>query len=211
MQPGKHEYERAIRTLRQGGIVAYPTETFYGLAVDPKNAQAIKALYTFKKRDADKPVSLLIPSRNDLPTVISSCQDSYLKLMEFFWPGPLTLVFPASKLLSPLLTCPRKTVALRVSSHPVASKLCKLWGGALTATSANISGAKPLVNASDVCEILGGKLSYVLDGGKTPGGKGSTILHCLDARRECKIIRDGVIGKSDILKKLPPHFIICKS
>lgn len=211
MKPCKHDLEQALQTLKQGGIVAYPTETFYGLAVDPENDQAIASLYALKQRERRKPLSLLIPDLEELFSVASSCPEAYVKLIDTFWPGPLTLIFPAKKSVSSALTGGETTVAVRISSHPVAMELCALWGRALTATSANVSGEPALVTAKDVYDLWGDQVSFILDGGITPGGKGSTIIRCFDKEKECRIIREGVIDLSEISRNLPPHYIICKS
>jgi L-threonylcarbamoyladenylate synthase len=211
VQPCNHDFEQALQSLKQGGIVAYPTETFYGLAVDPENDQAIAALYALKQREKRKPLSLLVSNLEQLLCVASSCSKSYEKLIDAFWPGPLTLIFPAKKHISSALTGGGTTVAVRISSHPVATELCRLWGRALTATSANVSGSEPLVSASDVRALLGDQISFILDGGTTPGGKGSTIIRCLDKKKICQIIREGAIDTLEISQNLPSHDIICKS
>lgn len=210
MQPSARDYERALQCLKYGGIVAYPTETFYGLAVDPENEQAINALYAMKKREKRKAISLIIPDITFLSSLTSSFPEAYQYLIDFFWPGPLTLIFSAKRTVSPLLTGGGKTLAIRISSHPVALKLCESWGGALTTTSANISGETPLVTAEDVREVLGDRVSCILDGGRTPGGQGSTIVHCSDDNMVCRIIRKGVIDSTQIALQLPAHYSVCK-
>lgn len=205
------DLEKAVEALRGGGIVAYPTETFYGLAVDPANEQALQALYTLKVRGRHKPLSLLIPERRHLFSIASSCPDAYGALMDAFWPGPLTLIFSAQRQILSALTAAGSTVAMRVSSHPLAQELCRCWGGALTATSANVSGMAPLVQASAVRELWGDRLSYILDGGETPGGLGSTIIQCFEQEKRCRVIREGVILTREIIHKLPPYYIVCKS
>jgi len=211
VQPSERDFEHALQCLRQGGIVAYPTETFYGLAVDPENEQAITALYALKGREEQKPISLIIQDVTQLSSLACSFPEGYKSLIDSFWPGPLTLIFPAQKHISSVLTGGGRSLAIRISSHPVARKLCESWGGALTATSANISGEAPLVSAQDIHDMFGEKLSFVLDGGLTPGGQGSTIVHCSDREKECTVIREGVISISKIALKLPSHYNICKS
>jgi len=211
VQPSKHDLEQALQSLKEGGIVAYPTETFYGLAVDPENDQAIASLYALKQREKRKPLSLIIPDLEQLFTIASSCPEAYKKMIDTFWPGPLTLIFPAKKDISSALTGGGTTVAMRISSHPVAMELCVLWGRALTATSANISGEPPLVTARDVYDLWGDQISFILDGGTAPGGKGSTIIRCFDKEKECRIIREGAIDELEISHNLPSHYIICKS
>lgn len=210
MTPCKHDFDQALKALRQGGIVAYPTETFYGLAVDSQNDEAIAALYHLKQRELHKPLSLIVPEIKTLSTFISSIPEAYHQLIDTFWPGPLTLIFPVNKKMSDILTGGGDTVAVRVSSHPVAQSLCSAWGSALTATSANMSGSRPLNTAIDVKELWGQQISYVLDGGKTKGGQGSTIIRCSDTEKKCYIEREGVINISLLKQHLPSHYIICK-
>lgn len=209
--PCEHDFEQALHALKHGGIVAYPTETFYGLAVDPENVQAIASLFELKKRDSGKPISLLVPDIEVLSSSVRSIPFPYQKLMRNFWPGPLTLIFPALSNTSSLLTGGGDTLAIRISSNPVAQHLCKLWGSPLTATSANMSGEPALVTATEVQDLWDDMVTFTLDGGKTSGGKGSTIMRCIEKDRECHILRDGVISTNTLAQALPDDYIICKS
>jgi L-threonylcarbamoyladenylate synthase len=200
MQPSLGQYKAALETLEKGGIVAYPTETFYGLAVDPWNDQAISALYTLKKRERRKPLSLLVPNETILCSYIRSFHPLYHALIESFWPGPLTLIFPAQAETSLLLRGGGDTLAIRISSHPVAQKLCSLWGGALTATSANESGQAPFEIAAQLRTLWGDRVDYVLDGGPVPGGKGSTMVEIVDD--EVRIVRNGMVAAKKIFQVL---------
>ena len=136
--PSSLDYQQALQTLKQGGIVAYPTETFYGLAVDPENDQAITALYSLKQRDPWKKFSLLVPDIKCLSSCVATISEPYQKLIDVFWPGPLTLVFPAKHTGRSPIAGGSDTLAIRISSHPVAARICSHWGGPLTATSANV-------------------------------------------------------------------------
>ncbi len=209
--PSDHAFEQALSALQEGGIVAFPTETFYGLAVDPENDQAISSLYTLKKREISKPLSLLVPNLKNLSSSVRSIPLPYKKLISVFWPGPLTLIFPAHTTTSSLLTGGGDTLAIRISSNPVAQHLCELWGKPFTATSANISGEPALVTASEVHDLWGDQVSFILDGGEAPGGKGSTIVRCVGKEYTCRILRDGVISVKKISQALPLNYIVCKS
>lgn len=209
--PCEHDFQQAISALKRGEIVAYPTETFYGLAVDPKNDQAMSSLFKLKRREVVKPISLLAPNLEVLSSSVRYIPSPYEKLFSFFWPGPLTLVFPANAVVSSLQTGVEDTLAIRISSNPVARHLCELWGAPLTATSANISGKKPFVTAGEVAELWGNKLGFILDGGEVPGGKGSTIVHCMEKEKKCYILRAGVISAKSISRVLPLYDIVCKS
>ena len=199
--PSESDYQQALLTLKQGGIVAYPTETFYGLAVDPENDLAIKSLYLLKKRSAGKKLSLLVPDLQVLFSCISSLSRPEQTLIDAFWPGPLTLVFSGKSGSFSSLTQAGDTLAIRISSHPVAAKLCSLWGRPLTATSANVSGEAAFITAEQVTKQWGREIGFILDGGRVPGGKGSTIVRCKGSG--CFILRDGVIPKKAIAQVLP--------
>lgn len=205
--PDFHAYERAVQVLQSGGIVAYPTETFYGLAVDPENAQAVSALYRLKQRESRKPLSLLVPDRLTLSRYTSDFSEACKLLSNAFWPGPLTLVVRTANPNIKGLCKEDSTLAIRISSHPVAAKFCRLWGGAITASSANISGQPALSTAAEVRKLWGEKIDYVLDGGTTPGKSPSTIVRCDGFN--CRILRHGVISFEDIRNVLPNSYNIC--
>jgi len=209
--PCEHDFQQAISALKRGEIVAYPTETFYGLAADPENAQAMNSLFKLKRREAIKPISFLVPNLDVLSSSVRYISPPYEKLFSLFWPGPLTLVFPANVAALSLQTGGNDTLAIRISSNPVARHLCELWGTTLTATSANISGEKPFVTAGEIEKLWGNKLGFILDGGEVPGGKGSTIVHCMEKKKQCHILREGAISTESISRILPLYDIVCKS
>jgi L-threonylcarbamoyladenylate synthase len=193
----ENEIIRAAEAIRKGGVVAFPTETYYGLAVDPLNGKALQKLFKIKDRPALKPVLLLIADRSQLERVTTSVPELAERLMDRFWPGPLTLVLPARPELSFLVTGNTGTVGVRLSPHPVAADLLKACGIPLTATSANRSGEAPAVTAEDVGAIFGSQIDFVLDGGKTPGKLGSTLVGFKEKNVQC--IREGCIPFQDIL------------
>ncbi len=209
--PCEHDFQQALSALKRGEIVAYPTETFYGLAVDPENPQAMNSLFNLKRREVGKPVSLLVPNLEVLSASVQYISPPYEKLCALFWPGPLTLVFPADTEMSSIQTDGSDTIAIRISSNAVARHLCELWGKALTSTSANISGEKPFVTAGQVRELWGNQLGFILDGGEAPGGEGSTIVQCVEKEKKCHLLRAGVISAESISQVLPLYDIICKS
>jgi len=206
--PGSREYELAVQALHEGGIVAYPTETYYGLAVDPANQEAVAALYRLKARESNKALTLIVPDLLTLANYSSQFPAVYTLLSKTFWPGPLTLIFDALDSCMLSLKKDDNTLAIRISSHPVANRFCTLWGGAITASSANISGEPALSSAEAVKEQWGSNLNYVLDGGITAGGKASTILRYHETC--CEIIRKGVVTEHEIRKVLPENYKICK-
>jgi len=183
--------ERAVGVLRQGGIVAFPTETYYGLAVDPFNPDALRRLFAAKKRTTQKPILTVVNSREQLAPLILDTPALFQILMDRFWPGPLTLIFQGSKYLPSLLTGHTGTIGVRWSSNLVACRLAAIFGNAVTATSANLSGCKPAVTAAECSRYFGSGIDMVIDGGTTPGGLGSTLVGI--EKGNLQLLRNGVI------------------
>ena len=177
--------ERAACLLRSGGIVAFPTETYYGLAVDPFNEPALERLFLLKARPQVKPVLVLVRDQSQIPLLAAHIPAPYHSLMQRFWPGPLTLIFPAVNALSDHLSAGTGGVGLRQSPNPVAARLLQAFGGPLTATSANRSGEASAINAQQALALFSGHEGLVLDGGATPGGAGSTVAGLYHGRLRC--------------------------
>lgn len=187
---------RAAEILAGGGIIAYPTETFYGLGADATNEKAIKKIFAVKGRNFKNPISLIIGKTEDTYTLVRDIPESAQKLMAAFWPGALTIVFQASDKIPPLLTAGSGKIGLRISSHPIALKIVQKLKKPLTATSANLSGLPECSLASEVIKQIGDKVDAILDGGKTQGGKVSTIIDVT-----CNppvILREGTISRQII-------------
>ncbi len=180
----------ALRVLEAGGVVALPTETFYGLAVDPFRKEAVERLYRLKERQRNKPLLLLIGSREDLKELVAEIPEIAERLMEVFWPGPLTLVFRASGRVPSWITAGTGTVALRLSSHPLARELPRLFGKPVTGTSANLSGAPPAETPEEI-ERYFPEIDFILDGGRTPGGLPSTLVSVVGG--ELRVLRPGAV------------------
>ncbi len=195
--------ERALQSLRRGGIVAFPTETYYGLAVDPWSCSAVARLFQIKKRQADKPLLLLIDRKEQLPAIVSTIPPEYLPLMDKYWPGPLTLVFPARREVSSQITGNTGTVGVRISPHPLAAELVRKMAQPLTATSANISGLPPARSVTDVLAMFQNSLDYIVDGGETAAGLCSTVLGLRDGR--LTVLRQGQVDLSKDLELAAPH------
>ena len=196
--------ERAVAEIRRGGIVAFPTETYYGLAVDPFNREAVSRLFAVKRRAPDKPILCLVPDREHLVRLIRTIPACYEPLMDAFWPGPLTLVFAANEEVPVILTGYSGTLGVRVSSHPLAYRLAQAYGGAITATSANYSGQPAAVSAAEVGDQLGPDVDFILDGGDTPGGLGSTLVG-LEGEHPV-LLRPGVVTVEEIRMVAGPEF-----
>ncbi len=183
--------KEAAACIREGGIVAFPTETYYGLAVDADCEKAIERLFEIKKRGLDQPLLLLVESRAALQQVVADVPEIYNTLMTMYWPGALTLIFPAKPCVSKIITGGTDTVGVRISSHPLAQQLVVEMGKAITATSANFSGMPPAVSAFDVKKIFQGSVDYILDGGSTAAGLCSTIVGINN--KKLTVIRKGQV------------------
>jgi len=174
--PEPERIGKAVAILKRGGVIAFPTETFYGLGAVAGNEKAIKQIFKIKGRDFRNPIPLIIGKKEDLLELVEDIPALAETIMNRFWPGPLTLVFRASGRVNPGLTAGTGTIGIRLSCHPIALALARALGGPITATSANRSGKQECSSAGDVLDQLGGRLDGIIDGGPTAGGPGSTIL-----------------------------------
>lgn len=188
--------DRARQIILRGGIVAFPTESFYGLAGNASDEDAIRRLFKIKIRRDNSPILVLIPSLEYLEEYVEDVPEIALRLIKRFWPGGLTLLFKAGSEISPLLTAGTGKIGVRISGHPVAAALTRAVGSPITGTSANISGQQGCVTAKEVYESLGIGVDLILDAGRTAGGKGSTILDVTVNPPE--IIREGMISHEQI-------------
>jgi len=191
--PDAATLERAADILRHGGLVAYPTDTVYGLAADPRNDEAVRKLFEAKGRKPEQSVPLLFASPQDLAYVVADVPDVALGLLREFWPGPLTIVLPKAQRFRSRAVV-GDTVAVRVPDHPVPRELARLLGGPITGTSANLTGGPEPLTADDVRSQLGDRVDLIIDGGPCPGGTPSTVVDCTveppRLRREGAISRD---------------------
>jgi L-threonylcarbamoyladenylate synthase len=185
----------AKEVLLSGGVVAFPTESFYGFAVNPMDEAAVDQLFSLKQREADQPILLLIPNVESLDKYAQEINDTARSLVKKHWPGGLTLLFRARPAISPRLTAGTGKIGLRLSSHPVATALAKSVNSAITGTSANISGRPGCTSAPEVYESFREGI-LILDGGVTAGGRGSTILDVTDDPP--RIIREGIISAQEL-------------
>ena len=189
---------QAASVVRDGGVIAFPTETFYGLGVTPWDSAAVQRLFALKGRStASSPILVLIRHRKDLESLISEISPSAELLMKACWPGPLTIVFRASSRVPSLLTAGTGTIGIRLSAAASLQWLLDAVDGPLTGTSANRSGALPAVTAQDVQASLGVDVDLVLDGGRTPGGFASTVVDT--TVMPVRLIREGALSRSAVL------------
>lgn len=184
--------------VRRGGIIAFPTETFYGLGACPFDAPAVRRIVDLKDRSLRAaPILVLIRSRADLETLVSEITPTAERLMEACWPGPLTLVFHAAAAVPSVLTAGTGTIGVRLPAHPDVQRLLEAIGGPLTGTSANRSGQPPATTAGEVERVLGGGVDAILNGGATPGGLPSTVVDTTVSPP--RLIREGRISTASLL------------
>jgi L-threonylcarbamoyladenylate synthase len=190
---------QAAAVIRAGGIVAFPTETSYGLAVDPLNPDALGRLFQAKQRPDTKPVLVLVDAMANLTRLVSHIPPRFNNLIDTFWPGPLTLIFPARYGLPDLLTGRSGTIGVRMSSNHVAQSISAKAGGAITATSANISGDAPALAIDELDESLCSQVDLIVDGGRSASTSCSTIV--TESGGQLTLVRRGCIDFSDILQR----------
>ncbi len=189
----------AVECLKKGEVVAYPTETVYGLAVDATNPKAIQKIFDLKGRSDQNPISILIPSFEFLPQYVNFFPMRTQELIDQYWPGPLTLVFEAKEKVFPeALLAGGNKIAIRVSSDPIASQLCKQFGLPITSTSANPSGKSPARSAEEVSDYFSKStvLQGCIDGGKRQSKEVSTVLDI--CAEPFQLIREGKIRASKL-------------
>lgn len=186
--------QHAADTLQNGGLVAFPTDTVYGLGALPASAEFIERLYTVKGRESTRAIAILISSPEELNDVSNSPNRIAQILAKQFWPGPITLIVPRHPNLPQVLS-PTQTIGVRIPDHDYALQLLALTGP-LGVTSANISGQDNTTTAQEVLEQLEGRIHLVIDGGKSPGKVPSTVVDCTGD--EPFILRTGPISLEDI-------------
>ena len=188
----------AVDVLKNGGLVAFPTDTVYGLAALPTRVEFIERLYTAKGRESTRAIAILLSSPNELDQVTISPSKIAKDLARRFWPGPLTLIVPRHPSLPDILS-PNPTIGVRIPDHALALKLLSATGP-LGVTSANISGKENTVTAREVIQQLDGKIHLVIDGGESPGSVPSTVVDCTTPKPV--ILRPGPINQRDIQEAL---------
>ena len=187
--------QRALEVLRRGGLVAFPTDTVYGLGALAFDGEAVESIYLAKDRPIEKAIPVLIGDLEDLEKVSNDITDLTRKLASRFWPGPLTIIVPKKPTL-PESVSATGTVGARIPDHPVARELLRV-AGPMAVTSANISGQPSPSTAQEVFDQLNGRIELIIDGGRTPGGIPSTLVDCSES--EIKVLREGPITLEQIL------------
>ena len=191
------EIEKGVKILQKGGVIAFPTDTVYGLGADAFNATAVERIYEIKNRSRHQQLPLLIADVKQLTALANPIPEIAWFLTRHFWPGGLTLVLTKSDSV-PTHLAPGPTIAVRIPNHHVCLALIQHLGNPIIGTSANISGQSPALTADEVRQQLAGKIDFALNGGKCPGSKESTVV---DITHDTPaILRQGIISSYEIDK-----------
>lgn len=192
-------FAEILSFLRSGGVIAFPTDTAYGLGADPFNEGAVRRIFELKGRPENKPILLLVSSiamaRN-----IAFLSDRALALAGRFWPGPLTMILPAQETVPALVTAGTRTIGVRWPDAAFARRLVDALGHPVTATSANRSGMPASVTAGEVCAQFGNTIDMIVDGGELPARRGSTLLDL--TATPARILREGPIPEAELAEML---------
>lgn len=194
VQNNKSSHLRAAQIVRDGGIVAFRTDTFYGLGVDPLNRDAVRKIRELKGREAAKPILLLISDLTEVDRFIPNRSKRFKAIANRFWPAPLTLVVAARAELPRELTAETETIGVRLPYDEDVRRLVRACGGALTATSANLSASPPARTAEDVATYFPKGIDLIIDGGEVTATQPSTILDLSGPK--ARLIREGAIPRA---------------
>jgi len=190
--------DRAIEILKTGGVIAFPTDTVYGLGSDAFNIEAVERIYRVKQRPRHLPLPVLLADSSQLASIVDSVSGIAQFLTRRFWPGGLTLVLPKKSSLPDIITAGSDKVAVRVPGHAVPLALIRGLGAPVIGTSANVSDEPSPVTAEEVQQQLGGQIDLIIDMGKCPGGLESTVVDVTG--RTPVILRQGIIPEQEIKK-----------
>ncbi len=195
----QQQIEKGIAILKQGGLVAFPTDTVYGLGAGAYLPQAVERVYQVKERPRNMPLPLLLADISQINEVAEPVSPLAWRLIHRFLPGALTLVVPKSKAVPDILTpINRGTIAIRIPAHPIPITLIRGLGTPIVGTSANLSGQPSPLTADEVYAQLGDRIDLIIDGGRCPGGKESTIVDVTGLAPV--ILREGAISREEIEK-----------
>ena len=194
-------WDEARTVLKRNGVIAVPTETFFGLAVNPFQEEALARLFALKDRAPGKPVLLLVDGPERLNQVAREVPGLARRLMEKFWPGPLTIIFPSLPHLPRLLTGGTGTIAVRQPRQALTCRLIAALGFPITGTSANRAGGRPGIRAEEVAREFGDHLDLILEAGPCPGGLPSTIVDVTNFPP--RLVRAGAIPAAELAEIMP--------
>ncbi|HEV2178642.1 MAG TPA: L-threonylcarbamoyladenylate synthase [Candidatus Sulfopaludibacter sp.] len=195
VERSEYALEYAVRLIHSGKVVAFPTDTFYGLGADPFNLAAVSEIFRIKRRSYDRPLPLLVSSLDQAADLTADPPAVFFSLAKRFWPGPLTIIVPASRLIPLKVTGNTGRVALRWPDFPFAVSLIRAAGRPLTGTSANLTEHPACATAQEVESQIGDTVPLILDAGATPGEMASTIV---DAGDKVRIMRHGPVSEQDL-------------
>ena len=186
------------KIINDGGIVVFPTETVYGIGTNGLDEKAVKRLYEVKKRPIEKPISLLVSNMEMVKQIAKDITEKEYKIMEQFFPGPLTIILKKKETVPDIITAGKGTVGVRMPSGEIARKLVEYANVPIAAPSANLSGEPSGTNIKNIIKSFDGKVDYFIDGGESQIGIASTIVQVIDG--ELHILREGNITKEQIEK-----------
>ena len=196
ISPRVEDFYPAIEALARGDVIVVPTETLYGLGADALNEAAVDRVLSLKGREADNPISVLVANQNMLRSLVTEIPPAAQRLMNRYWPGPLTLVLPGRNGIPKPLCNATGGIAVRISSQPIATLLVKALGRPVTATSANPSGKEPARTLQESKTYFADQIHVYVDGGTLTSKSGSTVLEVMDNR--IRIIREGEISAFEL-------------
>jgi L-threonylcarbamoyladenylate synthase len=190
----------AVQVLKGGDVIVFPTETLYGLGADALNDAAVEKVFQLKGRDPRNPIPVLVADQEMLHTLVAKIPTVAQKLLDRYWPGPLTLVLPGRKNIPKPLCNPTGGIAVRISSQPIAALLIKGLGRPLTATSANPSGKEPARTLQEAKTYFADRVELFVDGGTLTSKSGSTVVEVIEDN--VKVVREGEISASELQRFL---------
>jgi len=199
MEPAAGPVREAAEAVLRGGVIAFPTDTVYGLSCSLMDPAAVEFIYRLKKRPSHLSVIALLPEPDAVHPLVDALPEVGEALMKRFWPGPLSIIFKASSLVPLRLHGERGTIALRVPRHPLCEALLAAVGGPLVSSSANLSGQPPCVDADEIRRVFGNQLDVLLDGGPSPASLPSTVVDVSSGRVE--LVRQGAADVSAFLRR----------
>ena len=184
--------EQAISSLQHGGVIAFPTDTVYGIGASLDHPEALRRIYDLKGRSPDQPLPILIARVEMLDQLSPDVDERLADLAEQFWPGALTIVVPAADHLPAEVKAPDNTIGVRLPNHSIPLSIAERAGGAIATTSANLSGQDSAHAASEIRDAFGSTIDIILDGGFSPQANSSTVIRVVDG--EIVVLREGVIS-----------------
>ena len=198
LDPDPVPVREAAEAVLRGGVIAFPTDTVYGLSCSLMDPAAVEFVYRLKKRPSHLSVIALLPEPDAVHPLVDALPEAGEALIKKFWPGPLSIIFKASSLVPLRVRGERGTIALRVPKHPLCEALLEAVGGPLVSSSANLSGQPPCADADEIRRVFGNQLDVVLDGGASTDSVPSTVVDVSGGRVE--LVRAGAVDVSAFLK-----------